>query len=134
MRMSRRTIINVLAMNALRGRLTALPQGISAADVLKEFWSIGGVKLPDKPAEIERLALQYTDGKARVSHIIVNTVDSDIHIGLLIDTPEYPATEKAVLDSDGFLTYQYVPTAPFLSELGYSFFEKRGDKSIHRIG
>lgn len=134
MRMSKRAVIDVLAMNALRGRLTALPHGISAADVLKEFWNIGGVKLPDAPAEIERMALQYSDGKARVSHIIVNTVEEDIHVGLLIDTPEYPATEDGVLDPDGFLTYQYIPTAPYLSELGYSFFEKRADKSIHRIG
>lgn len=134
MRLSKRAIIDVLAMNALRGRLTALPHGISAADVLKEFWNIGGVKLPDKPVDIEQMALQYSDGKARVSHIIVNTVEDDIHIGLLIDTPEYPATEKGVLDPDGFLTYQYIPTAPYCSELGYSYFEKRADKSIHRIG
>ncbi|MBR0411519.1 MAG: hypothetical protein IJI25_11075 [Eubacterium sp.] len=132
--MSRKAMIDVLAMNALRGRLTAIPTGISAADVLREFWNIGGVSLPDKPEDTERRALRFSDADTRISHIIVNTVEGDIHIGLLLDCPEFPATQSNILSRNGFLAYVYVPTYPYNSELGYCYFEIHADKSIRRIG
>ena len=68
--MSRRAVIDFLAMKALRGMLVALPEDIGADDVLKEFWNIGGVKLPDTPKDIMKMALRYSDGVLRGYRIL----------------------------------------------------------------
>lgn len=130
--MSRKTRVDVLAMTALQGRLAKLPKGISPEEILEQFPNMGGMNLPDSPANIVKKALRFTDG-GRVSHIIVNTLDKDIHVGLLIDTPDHPATEESIADRRGFLTYVYVPTFPHFSELGYCCFEKKSDEYFHRI-
>ena len=132
--MSRRAVVDFLAMMALQGKMVALTEDVEAESVLQEFWNIGGITLPDKPAEIVKMALRYCEDGSRVSHIIVNTVGEDVHIGLVISTPDYPADEKTITAPDGILTYVYVPTTPWNSELGFCFYERKADKHIHRIG
>ena len=120
------------AMKALRGFLAEIPEGLTVADVLAEFKTIGGIEIKD-PKKLEKQALQYSEG-AKISHIIVNRVMGDMHIAMLIDDPEYPATREAVVSDQGFLAYVYNHSAPWCSELGYIFLEEGSDGNIHRVG
>lgn len=134
MRISRKTAVAALTLNALQGRLTSLPTG-TVKDVLNSMEDMGGVHLAESADEIVRKALQFCDESSRISHVIVNRVYGDIQISLIIDTEEYPVkTERDILNCNGVLAYVFNNSYPYDSELGYVFFEKRKDRFIHRIG
>lgn len=131
--MSKKTLIFALAMNALQGKLTPIPKGL-VEDVLNSFPDMGGITLSDPSSEIVKNALRYCDGAARISHLVVNRVSGEIHISLLIDTPDHPLKSVHDLVSKPVLAYVYNNDYPYDSELGDIFLEYGSDRSIHRVG
>ena len=131
--MSKKAHILALAMNALQGKLTAVPKGL-VEDVLNAFPDMGGIKLAEPAGEITKKALRYCKDGGRISHIIVNRVCGDVHISLLIDTPEYPLKSIQDLVEKPVLAYVYNNDYPYDNELGDIFLEYRSDRNIHRIG
>lgn len=131
--MSKKTLIFALAMNALQGKLTPIPNGL-VEDVLNSFPDMGGVTLSAPSSEIVKNALRYCDDDARISHVIVNRVSGDVHISLLIDTPEHHLKSINDLISKPVLAYVYNNDYPYDSELGDIFLELRSDKNIYRVG
>lgn len=133
MRKDVKTAAAVFAMRALRGFLTSVPDWVGPAAVLGEMQSIGGIQLPDAPGTIVGDATRFCED-FRISHIIVNTVMGDVHITMLLEDPKDPYTEEKILDPDGCFSYVYNATAAWCSELGYTFYERRKDHAIHRVG
>ena len=134
-RNSRKTVICALAMKALSGRLTEIPEGIAVEDVLGQFENMGGVKLSETPQEIKARALQYCDSATRISYMITNRIHGEIHIAFLLDfPPENPArTEADRLKEGGAFAYVYNVQFPHFSELGDIWLKKRADGYIYRI-
>ena len=128
-----KTAAAVIAMKALRGYLTPIPEWVGPAAVLDMMPSIGGIRLEDAPGTIVENATRFAEN-FRVSHIVVNVVMGDTHITLLLEDPKDPYTEERILDADGCFSYVYNATCTWCSELGYTFYERKKDREIHRIG
>lgn len=85
--------------------------------------------------EILTEAFQYTNTKKyRVSHISVNTLLGDMVVLTLILSTTTRKTPVKLDSFSGVFSYCYNFTAPFCSELGYTFYEKRPNGTYHRIG
>jgi hypothetical protein len=138
MRLSKEAKLDILAMAALRGVLTPLPESKEYQEqVLSRMYDLGGVRLAHSSAEIIERALRYCDKGATLTHIIVNRVGAelDTHITLLISDEDYPITStEDALNPGGVLGFVYNASYPDCSEMGYVFFEKRKDGTVHRIG
>lgn len=123
------------ALNALRGRLTPIPPELTAADVLREFGEVGGLYFSDSPEAIVTQAVQNCGPGTRISHLVVNKVYGETHIVLLLDIPgEQDLTEDTILGDKGVLSYVYNVESEWCSEMGRTFFERRADGAIYRVG
>lgn len=133
MKNKRKTLVCALALNALQGKLSPVPDGMGES-ILDLFPDMGGIQLAEPSKEILKKALRFCEKGSRVSHIIVNRIDGDIHISLLIDTPDDPITSNTDLLGKPVLAYVYNNSCPYCSELGSIWLEQRKDRNIYRIG
>lgn len=115
---------------ALKGRLVASSNNAETKDILQAIKRFMDASF--EPEEVIRKALQFsTNGK--IQYLIVNTVMEDVHISLVIGTPEHPVPEDLATD-EGVFAYVYNVSCDYCSELGYIFLEKAESGSYRRIG
>lgn len=130
----RRTIAAMVAMNALRGRITPVPADMDVSEVITEMPEIGGIHLAETAQEIAARA-QKIEG-SKVTYLSVNISDGDLMITMLCDTPEERLTcEDEMFSRSGYaFAYVYNNSYPWCSEYGDVVVEKQPDGSIRRIG
>lgn len=131
----RRTIAAMVAMNALRGRITPVPVDMDVSEVITEMPEIGGIHLAETAQDIAAKAQRHEGSK--VTYLSVNVVENnDLMITMLIDTPEERLTcEDEMLSRNGYvLAYVYNNNYPWCSEYGDVIVEKQPDGSIRRVG
>lgn len=131
---SRKTVAALVAMNALRGRITPVPTDMDVFEVLAEMPEMGGIHLSESAQEIAAKAQRIED--SRITYLAVNVSDGDLMITMLCDIPEERLTnENEMLSRDGYaFAYVYNNNSPWCSEYGDVFVEKQPDGSIRRVG
>lgn len=78
-------------------------------------------------------AYRYCDRKKQISSVVVNIILGEM-ICITLPMSSRLVSPAGNMLRDGVLTYVYNLTAPECSELGYSYFEKKSDQFIHRVG
>ena len=128
--MSYPVIYDSKAMAALMGKVVPVSSNEEVVNVLMAMRVLQGYEFNEH--KILELALQYcSDGTAK--YIVVNRVMDDIHISILLESPDYPLPED--LDTEeGVFAYVYNVSYELDSELGYIFFNKDASGCYHRIG
>ena len=137
MRITKEAKLDVLTLAALQGILTPLPDDRECQEqILSLMDDLGGIKLAHSAKEVIDKALRFYDEGAKLTHVVVNKLyGTDVVITLLVSDEECPITSDAdILSRNGVLGYCYNATYPDCSELGYSFYAKHRDGTIHRIG
>ena len=117
------------AFTALTGSLVSC-NNEEAKDLLDAIKVIQGFNFDSE--EIIRKALRYCI-KGTIQYLIVNTVMGDVHISLIIGTPEHPVPEDLATE-EGVFAYVYNVSYDYDSELGYVFLKKSESGSYKRIG
>lgn len=132
--MTKAMMLDVLALNALRGFTVRVPDGCMA-DVLDRLYNMGGVKLDMSGTELVERATRHGVPGTTADYLVVNTVGEDVQVTLVLDTPELPVKNETDLTAEhGVLAFVYNATYPDFSELGFVFLAKKSDGRIHRIG
>ncbi len=118
------------AFTALTGSLVASSDNKEAKELLEAIKILQGFDY--ETDEVIRKAFRYcTDGT--IQYVIVNRVMDDIHISLVIGTPENPVPEDLATE-EGVFAYVYNVSCDYDSELGYIFLRKSESGSYRRIG
>lgn len=131
MRITKEAKLDVLTLAAL------LPDDRECQEqILSLMDNLGGIKLAHSAKEVIDKALRFCDEGAKLTHVVVNKLyGTDVVITLLVSDEECPITSDAdVLSRNAVLGYCCNATYPDCSELGYSFYAKHRDGTIHRIG
>lgn len=133
---SRRAVADIVAFNALQGRVAPIPVDMDAREVLAAMPEMGGINLEATPDEImEKVERLLSDG-GRVAYIVVNCVDQDLQVSLILDIPEAPIkNELDLLANDGYtLAYVWNASATWCSAAGDIVLQHGPDGYIHRVG
>lgn len=133
---SRRAVADIVALNALQGRVAPIPVDMDAREVLAAMPEMGGIDLGAAPDEIMEKLAGLLSGGGRVAYTVVNCVDQDVQVSLILDIPEAPVkNERDLLANDGYvLAYVWNTSATWCSEAGDIVLQRKRDGYIHRVG